>query len=258
MNRDSRAYFFDISLLLLMFFSAGCNSVTTEEHESEGMAAPESLGGPWFIEYIEDRPVIDRSPANIEFGEDGQVSGSSSCNRFTGSYETTGNALKIGPLATTRRACIDALGEQEQRFLASIAKVSQWTMENGLLILSDEAGRELFRAAKHNPTRITGIATYRQRIAMPEGAVFEAVLEDVSKMDVAAPIIASVEIENPGNVPIQFSIDFSPADIDAKMSYSVRAAIRVDGELWATTDTAYPVLTRGSGSSVDVRLQLAK
>jgi uncharacterized lipoprotein YbaY len=32
-------------------------------------------------------------------------------------------------------------------------------------------------------TTVTGTATYRERIALPAGAVFEAILEDVSRAD---------------------------------------------------------------------------
>ena len=93
---------------------------------------------------------------------------------------------------------------------------------------------------------------------MPAGAVFTAVLLDVSKMDVAATTIASTIIENPGNVPIDFEINFDPAMIDERMRYSVRAEIRVNGSLWATTDTHYPVLTHGAGNSVEMVLQLTR
>jgi putative lipoprotein len=150
MKMQSLKYVYRVSLFFLSLIVTGCYSMTTEDQSQEEIMTPVKLGGPWFVEYIEDRPVIDRSPANIVFGEDGQVSGSASCNRFTGSYEVMANTLKIGPLATTRRACIDALGEQEQRFLAAISQVSQWKMENGLLLLLDEAGQQLFRAATHS------------------------------------------------------------------------------------------------------------
>ena len=246
-----------ISVLLSLFIVAGCGSVD-KANEEQPDSVPPVLGGPWFVEYIGDRPVIDRSPANFLFGENGQVTGSASCNSFTGSYEMSGDSLKFGLLATTRRACIEALDEQEQRFLATVPSVAQWAIEYGLLVLSDAKGQELLRAARHVSPKISGTAFYRQRIAMPEGAVFEAVLQDVSKMDVAAITIATTKIENPGNVPISFEIDFDPARIDERMSYSVRAEIRVNGELWANTDTQYPVLTRGAGNSVELLLQLTR
>lgn len=246
-----------ISVLLSLVIVAGCNSVEKTDEEQPD-SVPPVLGGPWFVEYIGDRPVIDRSPANFLFDENGQVTGSASCNSFTGSYETSGDSLKFGLLATTRRACIEALDEQEQRFLATVPNVAQWAVEYGLLVLSDAKGQELFRAARHSSPRVFGTAFYRERIAMPEGAVFEAVLQDVSKIDVAAIIIASTKIEDPGSVPIGFEIKFDPAKIDERMSYSVRAEIRVNGELWANTATHYPVLTRGAGNSVELLLQLTR
>lgn len=257
MRANSMVRQWNISVLISLFVVAGCNSVDKTNKEQPD-SAPPVLGGPWFVEYIGDRPVVDRSPANFLFGENGQASGSASCNSFTGSYEISGDSLKFGLLATTRRACIEALDEQEQRFLATVPNVAQWAIEYGLLVLSDEKGQELFRAARHVSPKISGTASYRQRIAMPGGAVFEAVLQDVSKMDVAATTIASTKIESPGNVPISFEIDFDPAKIDERMSYSVRAEIRVNGELWANTDTQYPVLTRGAGNNVELLLQLTK
>lgn len=45
-------------------------------------ATRKELSGIWYIEYIGDRPVIDRSPARIQFTEDGAINGNASCNRF--------------------------------------------------------------------------------------------------------------------------------------------------------------------------------
>ncbi len=49
---------------------------------------------------------------------------------------------------------------------------------------------------------LSGTATYRERIALPPDAVFEATLEDVSKADARAVVIGRVRIEAPGNPPI--------------------------------------------------------
>jgi putative lipoprotein len=105
---------------------------------------------------------------------------------------------------------------------------------------------------------ITGTATYLARIAMPQDAVFEATLLDVSRTDVPADEIASTRIESPGNPPIKFAIKYDPARIIDGHTYSVRATIRVRGELMFTTDQAYPVLSRGVGSTVAMTLRLAK
>ena len=52
---------------------------------------------------------------------------------------------------------------------------------------------------------VTGTATYRERMALPPDAVFEATLEDVSRADAPALVVASTRVTSPA-VPIAFSI----------------------------------------------------
>jgi putative lipoprotein len=107
------------------------------------------------------------------------------------------------------------------------------------------------------PSAIEGTAAYRERIAMPPGAEFEAVLQDVSRADATAMEIARVTIPNAPNPPIRFTIPYDATKIDASHSYSVRAMIRAEGQLLFRSDTAYPVLTRGAGRTVDILLKRA-
>ena len=94
---------------------------------------------------------------------------------------------------------------------------------------------------------IEGAVTYRERIALPPNAVFEALLQDVTIADASATEIARTTIPGPSGPPIRFSIAFDPTRIDPRRTYSVRAHILVDGKLWFTSDTASPVLTAGPG-----------
>ncbi len=102
---------------------------------------------------------------------------------------------------------------------------------------------------------ITGTATYRERIALPPDAVFEATLEDVSKADALAKVLGRATIDSPGAPPFQFTIDYDPARIEPRHRYAVRATIRAHGRLLFTTDTHYPVLTQGAPQSVDLLLR---
>ena len=104
---------------------------------------------------------------------------------------------------------------------------------------------------------IQGTAAYRERMAMPAGAVFEATLEDVSRADAPALVIASTRLASPGNPPIKFSLDYEPGKIVADNRYVVRARITQDGKLLFTSDTATPVITRGSPTSVSIMLRRA-
>lgn len=99
------------------------------------------LIGSWHIEIIGEHPVIDYSPANITFGEDGQLSGNNSCNNFFGQYSQTENQLTLTPAGSTMKACVEALMKQEQRVMVAMPKVTQAKMLKGKLILSDQQGQ---------------------------------------------------------------------------------------------------------------------
>ena len=79
--------------------------------------------------------------------------------------------------------------------------------------------------------QVKGTATYRERIAMPPDAVFEATLEDVSKADARAEVMGQARIERPGNPPIRFEITYDPVQIISSHRYAVRARILVGGKL---------------------------
>ena len=103
---------------------------------------------------------------------------------------------------------------------------------------------------------ITGKAFYRERIASPPDATFEAVLEDVSRADDKAEEIAKTKVVSPAGPPISFTIDYEADRIDQSRSYSVRARIVLGGELRFVSDRLYPVLTRGAGREVEILLRM--
>ena len=81
-----------------------------------------------------------------------------------------------------------------------------------------------------NPTgTISGTASYRERIALPPEAVFEATLEVVSKADTPAEVIGQVRIEAPDNPPIHFTISYDRGRIEASHTYVVRGRILSSG-----------------------------
>ncbi len=78
--------------------------------------------------------------------EDGQVSGSSGCNRFQGSFAVEGNALTIQPLTTTRNACEDAAMSQEQEFLSALESAATWEIARGRLDVHRADGERVLTA----------------------------------------------------------------------------------------------------------------
>lgn len=79
------------------------------------------------------------------FGEDGTMSGNSSCNTYSGPYKVDGQSIQIGPLASTMMACAqpEGLMEQEAAYLAALGKATNYKIEGDQLTLMDDAGQKL-------------------------------------------------------------------------------------------------------------------
>ena len=97
---------------------------------------------------------------------------------------------------------------------------------------------------------IEGTATYRERMALPPDAVFEATLEDVSRVDAPSSVLGQARIEQPGNPPFHFTIQYDPTQIQPNHIYAVRARVLAGERLLFTTDQRYQVLTQGHGSEI--------
>lgn len=73
----------------------------------------------WFATDIAGQPPLPGGTPSALFA-DGQVSGTTGCNRFGGPYVVTPLGLRIGPVAATKRACEPALNAQESRFARAL------------------------------------------------------------------------------------------------------------------------------------------
>lgn len=107
-------------------------------------------------------------------------------------------------------------------------------------------------------TAVTGTASYRERIALPPDAVFEATLLDTSRADAPATMLGRQRIAPVSGPAIDFRIPYEANLVKPNMAYSVRATITSGGRLLFTTDTVAPVLTRGAGTTVNLPLRMVQ
>ena len=97
---------------------------------------------------------------------------------------------------------------------------------------------------------VTGTVTYRQRSALPAGSVLSVALQDVSRADAAAEVIASHVITTTSeNVPIAFTLNYDPTQIEARATYALSVRIEVDGQLRWINTARVAVLTRAAPQS---------
>jgi heat shock protein HslJ len=86
--------------------------------------------------------VLEGTTLTMAFAADGKVSGSAGCNAWMGTYAQSGESLKFGPSATTRKMCAQPAGvmEQEQAFLKSLQTVASARQEGDRLELRSADG----------------------------------------------------------------------------------------------------------------------
>ena len=108
-------------------------------------SAPSIEGIVWRAEDIGGGGIIDRSRATLTFGADGRISGSASCNNYSGSYALDRGALNFtSALVATQKACVPSLMDQERRFLAILGAARRIELlPTGALLLSTPEGKSL-------------------------------------------------------------------------------------------------------------------
>ena len=119
----------------------------------------------------------------------------------------------------------------------------------GMLIL---AGCE-----ENGSGEIAGTVSYLQRIALPPDARLTVRLEDVSRQDAAAKIVAEVtRPTNGAQVPLPYELSYSTSEIAPSHRYQLRATITdKNGKLLFTTTQAHPVVPEGERIEMGIFLQ---
>lgn len=146
---------FDHVVLLSMPDMPAVNGCCRVSPPTDAMDATASGSSPdalykreWLLEDIGGAGVIDNLNSPIRFNPIGTVSGHAGCNRMSGTAEIGAGSIDIGPLATTRMFCPEAVMTQEQRFLDALSKAETWQIGgDGLLRLNAADGSELLRFA---------------------------------------------------------------------------------------------------------------
>jgi heat shock protein HslJ len=84
---------------------------------------------------------IDGTALRLQFMDGGRVAGFGGCNNFSGSWKLDGNKLSLGPLAATRKACVQPEGvmAQEAAFLRALESAATARREGPRLELRTSA-----------------------------------------------------------------------------------------------------------------------
>jgi heat shock protein HslJ len=117
--------------------------------EQKAQTDPASLRGvKWVCVSIDADAMTSAEPITLDFNKDGTVTGFSGINRFSAPYTAGTGSLTFGPIAATRMGgSAESMG-QEQRFLQALAKTTQFSLQSGLLRLSDGGKKKLLEFSR--------------------------------------------------------------------------------------------------------------
>lgn len=101
--------------------------------------------------------------------------------------------------------------------------------------------------------RVTGMVTSRVRTILPQDALLQLELADISRVGAPGRTVALREIWTGGRqFPIPFDIPYSSAAIDSDRSYAVQVRVTQGNRLLFKNLTVYMVITNGIKSNLEV------
>jgi heat shock protein HslJ len=134
------------TVMVLGLALAGCAARGTGSH------APGNLvGTAWRLVDLGGAAVLGSVDATLEFPEAGKVAGSGSCNRFSGSVETSGETIRVGNLASTRMACVEAVMSQEERYFGALQGAERVTLDGATLFIRTRGMEKPLRFVRKSP-----------------------------------------------------------------------------------------------------------
>ena len=104
---------------------------------------------------------------------------------------------------------------------------------------------------------VTGTVTYREPLTLTSDARLVVEIWDVSLIEPESKLIARQEIPNPGQVPIEYQVEYHRQDIVPKSTYAINARIiEADFSLAFISAAAHEVITHGNPDKVDLVLAM--
>lgn len=136
----------------------------------------------WQVESIQQGGIIDYSHVTMSI-DDGQISGSTGCNRYTGAVtveaESEGlSAFTIDNIVLTRKMCAPALMKQEQKFVEALNETQLYSVDSGTWLvllngdksetikamLTSESTADTDYQSSHNEKKLTAPVNQKQDV----------------------------------------------------------------------------------------------
>ena len=108
-------------------------------------------GSEWLLEDLGGLGVIDNIQATLTFPEANKVAGNGSCNRLFGPAEVSGDAIKLGPLASSRMMCPEAVMNQETKYMNALQAAEHFEWKDPYLLIYCKGFEKPLRFTRMTP-----------------------------------------------------------------------------------------------------------
>jgi heat shock protein HslJ len=122
---------------------AGCETAMSDDDATDQLTERD-----WVAKTIAGQAVIKPGRVTLAFAE-GRVSGRGGCNHYSGAVEYGRGAIKIGPLISTKMACMEAgLMQQESTYLNTLQAAERYAVgADGRLTITTKLGAIVYDGA---------------------------------------------------------------------------------------------------------------
>lgn len=128
-----------LTILVIGLALSACESATSGDGSANRLTQND-----WLAQTIAGKPTIGR--VTLAFLE-GRVSGRSGCNLYSGPVETGAGTLKVGPLISTKMACMrPGLMQQESAYLNALQSAQTYSIGADKLTITTAAGPIVYAA----------------------------------------------------------------------------------------------------------------
>ncbi|TGV53717.1 META domain-containing protein [bacterium M00.F.Ca.ET.141.01.1.1] len=99
----------------------------------------------WVVDYVDGIGAITAPQATFRVSEAGKAGGSGPCNTYFATAKVEGQAIAIGDIGSTYKACAPDVMAEEKALFDALAKAASYKVDAGKLTISDKDGREILR-----------------------------------------------------------------------------------------------------------------
>ncbi len=139
------------ALVLFTSGTGGCATLRAAEDPasmpSSAAAGQQVLTGRWALAALDGSPLPRGSTLTLSFAEDGQVTGTVNCNRYSGHYRIEGARLRLHEGSMTLVGCVGMDTEAVDRYFAAMQEEATFVIAGGTLTVVSRGMTGMFRRA---------------------------------------------------------------------------------------------------------------